>query len=481
MRCAFDEALGQEIFKIQFKVFIVNIVNIKSTFFILVLVVCACGNLSRSEKAKPEIALVETDSLFQEPVIVAANRTEEYLTLLAGKKVGVVANQTSVIFKEDGKPMPDEERHEIEENVRGTKYEVQNSKDEGDSLMGEDPASPAGGSQAPYTHLVDSLLSLKVDIKKVFAPEHGFRGQADAGEKVKDGVDAQTKLPLISLYGKNRKPSAEQLKGVDVVLFDIQDVGVRFYTYIATLQLVMEACAENNVPIIVLDRPNPNAHYIDGPTMEAAHTGFLGMTEIPLVYGMTIGEYAKMINGEGWLEGKKKADLTVIPLQNWTHNTEYHLPIRPSPNLPDDTSITLYPSLGLFEGTNINAGRGTEFQFQRYGASFLDSTQYSFTYTPIPNFGSKTPKEEGKKCFGKDLSENPRMHEVSLQWVIDAYTNAVDKTKVFNTDGFTKHAGTEKLQQLIEAGKTEEEIKATWQGDLKKFRKLRAKYLVYSE
>ena len=458
-----------------------NIFNIKSTFFILFLAVCACGNPSRSEEAASRIALVETDSLLPQPVIVAANRTGKYLALLKGKKVGVVANQTSVIFKEDRRPMMDYGRHEIEENVRGTKYEVQSNEEEVDSLKSEEPASPAVGQQTPYTHLVDSLLSLNVDIKKVFAPEHGFRGEADAGEKVKDGVDAQTKLPLISLYGKNRKPSAQQLKGLDVVLFDIQDVGVRFYTYIATLQLVMEACAENNVPIIVLDRPNPNANYIDGPTMEAAYTGFLGMTEIPLVYGMTIGEYAKMINEEGWLEDKKKADLTVIPLENWTHNTEYHLPIQPSPNLPDDTSITLYPSLGLFEGTNINAGRGTEFQFQRYGASFLDSTQYSFTYTPMPNFGSKTPKEEGKKCFGKDLSENPRMKEVSLQWLIDAYTNAVDKTKVFNTEGFTKHAGTTKLQQQIEAGKTEEEIKVTWQGDLRKFRKVRAKYLMYRE
>ncbi|SDE08196.1 Uncharacterized conserved protein YbbC, DUF1343 family [Pricia antarctica] len=461
--------------------FIVNIVNIKNTFFILFLAVCACGNLSRSENAHPEIALVETDSFVPVPVVVAANRTDEYLTLLEGKKVGVVANQTSVIFKEDERPMADVGRPDIDENVRGKQNDVQSNEEDVDSLKSEEPASPTDGLQTPYTHLVDSLLSLNVDIKKVFAPEHGFRGEADAGEKVKDGIDAQTKLPLISLYGKNKKPSAEQLKGLDVILFDIQDVGVRFYTYIATLQLVMEACSENNVPIIVLDRPNPNANYIDGPTMEAAHTGFLGMTEIPLVYGMTIGEYAKMINEEGLLEGKRKADLKVIPLENWTHNTEYHLPIRPSPNLPDDTSITLYPSLGLFEGTNVNAGRGTEFQFQRYGASFLDSTQYSFTYTPIPNFGSKTPKEEGKKCFGKDLSENPRMQEVSLRWLIDAYTNAVDKSKVFNTSGFTKHAGTEKLQQLIEAGKTEEEIKATWQGDLAKFRKVRGKYLLYRE
>ncbi len=444
---------------------------------------CTCGNPAKIKKDQSEIALMATDSVLTDPVIVAANRTGEYLPLLKGKKVGVVANQTSVIFKNTGY------------EVGGTKGKVQNTEErridnnDGGAEVTNDATHVAdthktitpSAVEGQYTHLIDSLLSLDIHIKTVFAPEHGFRGEADAGEKVKDGLDTQTGLPLISLYGKNRKPSAEQLKNLDVVLFDIQDVGVRFYTYIATLQLVMEACAENNLPIIVLDRPNPNAHYIDGPTMEGTNTGFLGMTEIPLVYGMSIGEYAKMINEEGWLEGKNQVDLTVIPLKNWTHDTEYHLPIRPSPNLPNDTSISLYPSLGLFEGTNVNAGRGTEFQFQRYGASFLDSTQYSFTYTPMPNFGSKHPKEEGKKCFGKDLSEMPRMQEVSLQWLIDAYTNSMDKSKVFNTNGFTKHAGTSTLQQQIEAGKTEEEIKETWQVDLQKFRKLREKYLLYKD
>ena len=213
--------------------------------------------------------------------------------------------------------------------------------------------------------------------------------------------------------------------------------------------------------------------------MEKEHTGFLGMTAIPLVYGMTIGEYANMINEEGWLENKSKADLTVIPLENYTYVSEYSLSIRPSPNLPNDTAINLYPSLGLFEGTNINAGRGTEFQFQRYGASFLDSTQYNFKYWPRPNFGSKSPKENGKVCYGKDLSEHPKMSGVSLNWIMDAYKNTTDKTKVFNTSGFTKHAGTEKLQQQIEAGLSEEEIKKSWKSDLDKFKKIRAKYQLY--
>jgi uncharacterized protein YbbC (DUF1343 family) len=401
----------------------------KSTVLLLVLVFSSCkGQQKETESSSAEVS---KDSIAE--IKVAANRTESYLPLLKGKKVGIVANPTSVIFHEGG-----------------------------------------------YTHLVDSLVSLKVDVKKVFAPEHGFRGQADAGEHVKDGVDTQTGLPIISLYGKNRKPSQEQLDGLDVVVFDIQDVGVRFYTYIATLQLVMEACAAHNTPVIVLDRPNPNGHYVDGPTMEKEHTSFLGMTPIPLVYGMTIGEYAQLLNGEGWLENGQKVDLTVVQLENYTHDSEYHLPIRPSPNLPNDVSITLYPSLGLFEGTNVNAGRGTEYQFQRYGASFMDSTKYDFSYVPEPNFGSKSPKEEGKTCFGKDLSKSSRMDEVSLQWVMDAYENTLDKSKFFLTSGFTKHAGTALLQQQIEAGLSEEEIKATWQKDLEAFKKIREKYLIYN-
>ena len=404
----------------------------KSTVFIWFLALSACGNQPKTDTTTVRTQNSKEEPIVLKPIVVAANQTEKYIPLLRGKTVGIVANQTSVIFKNNG-----------------------------------------------YTHLVDSLLSLEVDIQKVFAPEHGFRGQADAGEKVKDGMDTKTGLPLISLYGKNRKPNAVQLKNIAIVIFDIQDVGVRFYTYIATLQLVMEACAENNIPLLVLDRPNPNAHYIDGPTMEAEHTGFLGMTEIPLVYGMTIGEYATMINEEGWLTDQKRVDLKVIPLENWSHDLEYHLPIRPSPNLPNDVAINLYPSLGLFEGTNINAGRGSEFQFQRYGASFLDSTQYSFTYTPQPNFGSKNPKEKGKLAFGKDLSKIPRMSKVSLVWLIDGYKNAKDHSLVFNTSGFTKHAGTKKLQEQIEAGLSEEEIKATWVVDLEKFKKVRAKYLMY--
>tara|TARA_R110000782_G_scaffold106751_3_gene195088 strand:- start:2376 stop:3614 length:1239 start_codon:yes stop_codon:yes gene_type:complete len=406
--------------------------NFKSTVLLWFLVLATCGNETEKKASTPPSNAEEQIEKSEKGIIVAANRTEAYLPLLKGKKIGIVANQTSVIFNNEG-----------------------------------------------HTHLVDSLLSLNINIKKVFAPEHGFRGQADAGEHVKNSTDSRTGLPLISLYGKNRKPSQEQLEDLNVVLFDIQDVGVRFYTYIATLQLVMEACAEKGIPMMVLDRPNPNGHYVDGPSMEAAHTSFLGMTEIPLVYGMTIGEYATMINEEGWLENGKKVDLTVIALENWTHASFYTLPIRPSPNLPNDTSITLYPSLGLFEGTNVNAGRGTEFQFQRYGASFLDSKKYSFTYTPEPNFGSKHPKEEGKVCYGVDLSKVERMREVTMNYIIDAYTNSTDKSNFFLTSGFTKHAGNEKLQKQIEAGNSNAEIKTTWQPALEKFKKIRANYLLY--
>ncbi len=409
----------------------------------------ACGQQKKTTPKSVTLSAVEVpnSNTGNEQIVIAANRTTAYLPLLKNKNVGVIANQTSVIFKN-------------RKSIRN-QPETLNQKPE------------------PYVHLVDSLLTLDVDIKKVFAPEHGFRGKADAGEHVTDGVDTQTGLPIISLYGKNQKPSPEQLKGLDVVLFDVQDVGVRFYTYIATLQLVMEVCAEAGIPVVVLDRPNPNAHYVDGPTMETKHTSFLGMNEIPLVYGMTIGEYAQMVNEEGWLENGLKVDLTVVELENYDHQTEYSLPIRPSPNLPNDQSINLYPSLGLFEGTNINAGRGTKFQFQRYGASFLDSTAYAFSYVPKPNFGSKYPKEKGKICYGKDLSDYPKINSVSLQWLMDAYQNCTDKSKFFNTSGFTKHAGTEKLQQQIEAGLSEAEIKATWQADLERFKKIREKYLMY--
>ena len=242
----------------------------------------------------------------------------------------------------------------------------------------------------------------------------------------------------------------------------------------------MEACAENNISVIVLDRPNPNGNYIDGPTMEPEHTSFLGMHTIPLVHGLTIGEYATMINGEGWLKNKVKSDLTIIKMKHYTHNKPYSLPQRPSPNLPNDQSIKLYPSLGLFEGTTINAGRGTAFQFQRYGAPFLNSNTFNFTYTPKENFGAKYPKHKDILCYGEDLSKVKTEDSVTLQYIIKAYNNSNKKEVFFKTESFTKHAGTTKLQQQIIAGWDEKKIKATWKTDLDAFRLVRGKYLLYN-
>lgn len=365
-------------------------------------------------------------------IIEAAQQIETYLPLLKGKKVALVTNQTSVIFKNSAK--------------------------------------------TEYTHIVDSLLSLKVDIKKVFAPEHGFRGTADAGESVKNSVDTKTNLPIISLYGTNKKPTPEQLADLDVIVFDIQDVGVRFYTYISTLHFVMEAAAEANIPVIIFDRPNPNAQFVDGPMLDIAFSSFVGMHPVPLVYGMTIGEYGKMINGEGWLTNNIKSDLTVIPIKNYDHQKEYDLAIRPSPNLPNAQSIHLYPSLGFFEGTTINAGRGTEFQFQRYGAPWFP--EVDFSYTPQPNFGSKYPKHKDELCYGIDLVDVKKSYKVDPKWLIDAY-NKTPKGEPFFGSTFNIHAGSEILQQQIESGFSADEIRLSWQDDVERFKVIRAKYLLY--
>jgi uncharacterized protein YbbC (DUF1343 family) len=357
-----------------------------------------------------------------------------YLHLLKGKNVAVVANQTSVIEKR---------------------------------------AAKKGGNE--FTHVVDSLLSLEIHIKKVFAPEHGFRGKADAGEIIKDGVDRKTGLPIISLYGKNKKPSAIQLKGIDAVVFDIQDVGARFYTYISSLHYVMEACAEQEIPLIILDRPNPNGHYIDGPVLELEHNSFVGMHQVPVVYGMTIGEYGKMINGEKWLNNGIQCDLTIIPLENYKHQTAYSLPIKPSPNLPNDNSINLYPSLCFFEGTNVSAGRGTEMQFQIYGSPFLAKS--AFYFTPQANDGAKYPKYENKICFGEDLRTTKDLNKLDLSFLIKAYSQ--NSSRTFFNNFFTKLAGTKKLQEQIEQGLSEQEIRNSWKKDLKTFEKVRSKYLAY--
>lgn len=416
----------------------------KNTVLLFVLITVSCASKAKNKSLSLNTTTkVENTKQQDTTIIVGANRIELYRPILQGKRVGVVANQTSVIFKHT-------------------------------TMLTNQHANIV------YTHLVDSLLALHINITKVFAPEHGFRGKADAGEHVKDGMDAKTKLPIISLHGKNRKPTAAHLEGLDVMVFDIQDVGVRFYTYISTLHNVMEACAEAGIAVVILDRPNPNGHYVDGPVLQNKYKSFLGMHPIPLVHGMTIGEYAKMINGQYWLTRKLQCDITVIPIKNYTHNATYSLPIRPSPNLPNDKSIALYPSLGLFEGTNINAGRGTEFQFQRYGAPFLKPEKMTFKYTPVANFGAKYPKHKNIECYGEDLSTEIINDGMTLKWIIKAYNNTTDKSQFFNTTNFTKHAGTPVLQQQIEAGLSHTEIKATWAKDLETYKALRAQYLIYN-
>ncbi|MFI1743614.1 exo-beta-N-acetylmuramidase NamZ family protein [Thalassobellus sediminis] len=429
----------------------------KNTVLLFVLVMISCANLSKSEAGNQNSEVAKQKEVINEVkkdtgIIVGANQTTSYLPLLKGKRVGIVANQTSVIFKKgiDSILLFDPE-------TRETKLE---------KLVNHN------------THLVDSLITLNINIKTVFAPEHGFRGTADAGEHVKDGIDTKTQLPIVSLYGKNKKPSPEQLKNIDIIIFDIQDVGARFYTYISSLHYVMEACAEANIPVIILDRPNPNGHYIDGPILETAHSSFVGMHPIPVVHGMTIGEYAQMINGEKWLTNGIQCELNVISLKNYNHNLSYNLPIYPSPNLPNDKSINLYPSLCFFEGTNVSAGRGTKFPFQIFGSPFLNAELYDFEFTPQPNFGSKYPKHQDKLCFGKNLILTENLNTLNLGWLIEAYNNSKNKDDFFNAF-FTKLAGTKKLQQQIETGLGETEIKATWQEGLKIFRKTRAKYLIY--
>ncbi len=301
-------------------------------------------------------------------ILVGAENTANYLSKLKGKKVGLISNQTGIA------------------TINGTTM-----------------------------HTVDLLLKHKINVVKLYSPEHGFRGDADAGTKVKSGVDTKTNLPIISLYGDNKKPKANQISDVDVLIFDMQDVGARFYTYISTLHYVLEAAAENGKKVIVLDRPNPNGHYVDGPVMKNEYKSFVGMHNVPIVYGMTIGEYAQMINGEGWLANSIKADLEIIPLINYTHQSKYNLPVKPSPNLPNAHAINLYPSTCLFEGTNVNEGRGTDIQFQVYGSPFLKNM--SFQYTPTSKPGATSPKFKDEVCYGDDLSDVPYQSAINLKCI----------------------------------------------------------------
>lgn len=359
-----------------------------------------------------------------------ADQPELYLPLLKGKTIGVVTNQT--------------------------------------------------GLMSDRTHLVDFLVKNGIKIQSIFAPEHGFRGDADAGEKVKNRVDVKTGIPIVSLYGNNKKPKPEQLKGIDLVVFDIQDVGVRFYTYISTLTYLMEAGAENNVEIMVLDRPNPHDGYTDGPVLKKKWASFVGMHEVPVVYGLTIGEYGKMVNGEKWLKNGVQAKYTVIPMKDYHKKQRYPILDKPSPNLPNDKSINLYPSLCFFEGTQVSVGRGTDLPFQIYGSPWTPNLPYQFT--PKPNFGAKDPFLNGKLCYGENLSDyKTDLRELNLEWVIKAYKNYKNPELDFFLKNlwFDTLSGTDELRKQIIAGKSIQEIKASWKSDLKDFEKIRSKYILY--
>ncbi|WP_430813652.1 exo-beta-N-acetylmuramidase NamZ family protein [Carboxylicivirga sp. RSCT41] len=359
---------------------------------------------------------------------LGCEQVEEYLPLLKDKRVGLLVNHTSV--------------------VNGV-------------------------------HIVDTLLAQNIKITKIFAPEHGFRGKADAGEHIDSNVDVETGIPVISLYGKHKKPTEEDLSGLDIVIFDIQDVGVRFYTYISSMHYMMEACAEQGVPMVVFDRPNPNGDYFDGPILKDKFKSFVGMHPIPVVHGLTVGELAKMINGEKWLKDSLQCDLSIIEMDNYNHNMMYSLPIKPSPNLPNDISIRLYPSLCFFEATEVSVGRGTYMPFQIIG--YPDSTFGEFTFTPVSIDGmSKYPPQQDKLCYGVDLRSESLSHRFSLEYLLDFYEkSSYSDDFISNERWFNLLAGTDELFKQVKAGLTEEQIRQTWQDELNEYSRLRDHYLIY--
>ena len=408
----------------------------KRQIFAIALLFCALlpqchAQIQKADTESPKTTFEEDTSIAfvdKDHYVSAAMQLDDYLPMLVGKRVGVVGNQTSIIGK---------------------------------------------------THLVDSLLSLGVDIRKIYTPEHGFRGKADAGAKVNSSKDEKTGLPIVSLYGKNKKPTPEMLQGVDIILFDLQDVGVRFYTYISTMSYVMEAAAENGLPVIVLDRPNPNGFYVDGPVLKTENKSFVGMHRVPVVYGMTIGEYAMMVNGEGWLKGGINCDLMVIPIKDYNRNAIYELPVKPSPNLPNWESVYLYPTLCFFEGSIVSLGRGTETPFQVFGHPDMRG---SYTFTPKSTSGASKPLLESQRCRGENLVEYAHdyahnANELHLEWIIEAYQQL--KGKDFFIDYFRLLAGDKQLRRDIENGKNADEIRASWENDLEAFEVTREKYLMY--
>lgn len=392
---------------------------------VFVLFLTACG----AQPGAPKSA-TGNKALQQSGVTCGAERLDEILPLLKDKRVALMVNGTSLVGK---------------------------------------------------THLVDTLLSAGVNIKKIFAPEHGFRGDADAGEHVRDSVDATTKIKIISLYGDKKKPTKQELRDVDVVIFDIQDVGVRFYTYISSLHYLMEACADNETELMVLDRPNPNGWYVDGPVLKKEFKSFVGVDPIPVVHGLTIGEYAQMANGEKWLDNEAQCKLKVISCLNYTHATRYKLPVKPSPNLPNETAVFNYPSICYFEGTDVSVGRGTDNPFQVIGSPLI--TVRNFSFVPKSKPGAKNPPHLNQVCFGYDLRRvNTYAAGINLSYLINAYAAFSDTSKFFLPGNFfEKLAGTSDLRQQLKTGKTEAEIKESWKADLDAYKKKRRQYLLYKD
>lgn len=414
--------------------------NVK--YFVSFLCFCLVCGFNCGQKKGQEAPVVQPEEKTELPVpstippkiMVGADQTNLYFPILKGKNIAAVVNQTSVIGK---------------------------------------------------THLIDSLLNAGIFIKKIFAPEHGFRGEAPDGEHVKDGVDIKTQLPIISLYGSKKKPSKEDLKNIDFIIFDIQDVGARFYTYISSMSYLMEACAENNIPLLILDRPNPNGQYVDGPILEKGFESMVGLHPVPVVHGMTVGEYAQMVNGENWLPNNLKCNLEIIKCANYDHTSFYDLPIKPSPNLPNMRAIYLYPSICFFEGTQVSVGRGTDKQFQVIGAPGF--TKGNFEFIPVPNAGSKYPPQENKLCNGYDLTnidieKIKNRNTLDLSYLINFYNDYEPKNDFFlKTLFFDKLAGSDNLRKQLMARKTEEEIRASWVEGLIKYKAIRKKYLLYKD
>ncbi len=403
----------------------------KNLYFIIVILVLGIS-CSGNKKANI-VVLNKNNDIDTSAIYPAAYSTAKYIPQLKNKNVALIVNQSSIINK---------------------------------------------------THLLDTMLALDITVKKIFAPEHGFRGDEAPGAEIDDSIDKKTGIPVISLYGKKRKPADSDLEGIDILVFDIQDVGVRFYTYISTLGFVMEAAAQNGIPVLVLDRPNPVGYLTDGPVLDEKFKSFVGMYPIPVAYGMTIGELALMIKGENWVKNMNDLDLTVIPCTNYRHDRIYDLPVKPSPNLPDLVAVTLYPSLCFFEGTTVSVGRGTEKPFKQIGHPLLKD-YYDYYFVPGPNEGSKNPKHNGEKCYGIDLS-NLKLkdfrfkNKLDLSYFIDFYHKLKDKDKYFNGNGWIdKLAGTDNLRKMIIAGKNEKEIRQSWQKDLGIFKNKREKYLLY--